>query len=137
MTEQPTASNFKQITPLLHVPDLEKAIQFFRDGLGFTVWFRMEEYAYLHRETVGMRLLQQEERERGPHGNRGVTCYVDVHNVDTLFAEIKPYLDTLPADHIHGPVDQHYGQRELIILMPDGNCIAFGHALVEHTFKPE
>ena len=91
MSESVKTSNFKQITPLLHVPDLDTAIQFFR-GLGFTVWFRMEGYAYLHRETVGMRLLQQEGTEKGPHGNRGVTCYVDVHNVDTLYAELKRYL---------------------------------------------
>ncbi|MCU1244989.1 MAG: Glyoxalase-like domain, partial [Acidobacteria bacterium] len=28
-----------------------------------------------------------------------------------------------------GPVDQSWGQRELIVLAPDGNRIAFGQAI--------
>jgi hypothetical protein len=38
-------------------------------------------------------------------------------------------LDTLPAGDVHGPADKHYGQRELLILAPDGNLIAFGQAM--------
>jgi hypothetical protein len=29
-------------------------------------------------------------------------------------------------------VNQPYGQRELLVLAPDGNLIAFGHALTGH-----
>jgi hypothetical protein len=52
-----------------------------------------------------------------------------VRDVDQLYAELKPKLDTLPQGDVHGPVNQHYGQRELLVLAPDGNLIAFGHAL--------
>jgi len=49
--------------------------------------------------------------------------------VDRLYAELKPKLDTLPKGDVYGPVNQTYGQRELLVLAPDGNLIAFGHAI--------
>ena len=33
----------------------------------------------------------------------------------------------------HGPADKPYGQRELLVLAPDGNLIAFGHSIAEAT----
>lgn len=123
--------NFRQITPFLHVPDLEAAIGFFEEVLGFTVHVRMRDYAYLHRETVGMRLMRNQGGDGAPPGNRRFGCYVDVHDVDALYAELKPKLDLLPKDDVHGPADKEYGQRELLLLAPDGNVIAFGHAIEE------
>jgi hypothetical protein len=46
-----------------------------------------------------------------------------------MHAELKPRLDRLPARHVHGPVDQSYGQRELMIVAPDGNLLVFGQAI--------
>jgi hypothetical protein len=52
-----------------------------------------------------------------------------VRDVDSLYAELKPKLDTLPKEDVHGPVNQPYGQRELLVLAPDGNLLAFGQAI--------
>lgn len=121
-------TNFQQVTPFLHVPDLPTALAFFTDVLGFAVLFRHENYAYLHRETVGFRLM---EAEPGcaplPHG--GFAYYIDVRDVDALYAELKPKLDTLPPKDVHGPADKPYRQRELLVRSPDGNLIAFGMAM--------
>jgi catechol 2,3-dioxygenase-like lactoylglutathione lyase family enzyme len=122
-------SNFIQITPFMCVDDIERAVTFFTDILGFEVQFRMGNYAYLHRETVGFRILEQKGPEGAPPGNRRFAYYIDVRDVDALYAELKPKLDTLPKRDVYGPVDQHYGQRELLVLAPDGNLIAFGHAI--------
>ena len=118
-------TNFQQVTPFLHVPDLQKALDFFTDILGFTVPFRQEGYAYVHRETVGFRLLEAEAGEAAP-GRRRFAYYVDVRDVDALYAELRPKLDTLPPGDVHGPADKPYGQRELLVLAPDGELIAFG-----------
>ena len=122
-------SNFIQITPFMHVTDIERALAFFTGTLGFKVLFRMENYAYIHRETVGFRLLEAEGDEGAPPGNRRFAYYIDVHDVDGLYAELKPKLDLLPPKDVHGPADKPYGQRELLVLAPDGNLIAFGHAI--------
>jgi catechol 2,3-dioxygenase-like lactoylglutathione lyase family enzyme len=122
-------SNFIQVTPFMHVEDLGRALKFFNDILGFKTLLHFDNYAYIHRETVGFRLLQQTGLDGAPPGNRRFAYYIDVHDVDQLYAELKPKLDTLPKDDVHGPMDKSYGQRELLILAPDGNLIAFGHAI--------
>jgi len=50
-------------------------------------------------------------------------------NVDAIYAELKPKLDTLPAGDVHGPADKNYGQRELLIVGPDGELIVFGQQI--------
>ena len=118
-------TQFEQVTPFLHVPDLQKALDFFTDILGFTVPYRQDGYAYIHRETVGFRLLEAEE-DQAAAGRRRFAYYIDVRVVDALYAELKPKLDTLPPGDVHGPADKPYGQRELLVLAPDGELIVFG-----------
>ena len=117
-------SNFIQVTPFMHVDDLERALAFFTGILGFETRFRVANYAYVHRETTGFRILEQTGA-----GNRRFAYYIDVRDVDGLYAELKPKLDTLPKGDVYGPVDQSYGQRELLVLAPDGNLLAFGQAI--------
>ena len=113
----------------MHVTDIERALTFFTETLGFKVLLRMENYAYIHRETVGFRLLEERGPDGAPPGNRRFAYYIDVHDVDRLYAELKPKLDALPQGDVHGPADKGYGQRELLVLAPDGNLIAFGQAI--------
>jgi catechol 2,3-dioxygenase-like lactoylglutathione lyase family enzyme len=125
------AGNFRQITPFMHVSDLKKALAFFTDVLGFVVLFRHAggDYAYIEREGCGIRILESHGADGAPPGNRRFCYYIDVHDVDALYAELKPKLDSLPKGDVHGPADKHYGQRELCVLAPDGNVLAFGHAI--------
>ena len=123
-------SNFIEITPFMLVEDIEAALTFFTDILGFKALFREGNYAYIHRETVGFRILEQKGEERVP-GTRRYAYYIDVHDVDQLYTELKPKLDTVPKGNVLGPVNQEYRQRELLVLAPDGNMIAFGQPLEE------
>jgi catechol 2,3-dioxygenase-like lactoylglutathione lyase family enzyme len=122
-------SNFIQVTPFMHVENLERALTFFIDILGFEVPYRDDNYAYVHRETVGFRLMEQTGDEGAPPGNRRFAYYIDVRDVDQVYEELRPKLDTLPKEDVYGPVNQTYGQRELLVLAPDGNLIAFGAAI--------
>jgi catechol 2,3-dioxygenase-like lactoylglutathione lyase family enzyme len=124
-----TTTNFIQITPFMHVPDLARALEFFSDVLGFQALVRMDEYAYMERETIGIRLMQNQGEDGAPPGNRRFAYYIDVRDVDALYAELKPKLDTLPQRDVHGPANKSYGQRELLVLAPDGNLLAFGQAI--------
>ena len=121
-------ANFRQITPFMHVPDLEAALLFFQDILGFNVPYREGNYAYIEREGVAIRILEDHDPPPQP-GDRRFAYYIDVHDVDGLYAELKPRLDTLPPRDVHGPADKPYNQRELLVLAPDGNLIAFGQAI--------
>ena len=119
-------ANFLQVTPFMHVENLDKAVTFFTEILGFMLGFRADNYAYLRREAVAFRLLEACGSEGAPPGNRRYAYYIDVRDVDALHTELKPKLDTLPAGDVAGPLDQPYEQRELTVLAPDGNLIAFG-----------
>lgn len=122
-------TNFIQITPFMHVPDIEVAVAFISDILGFDPLWREGDYAYLEREGCGIRMLQNRGDDGAPPGNRRFAYYIDVRDVDGLHAELKPKLDALPEGQVFGPRDQPYRQRELMIVAPDGNLIVFGQSL--------
>lgn len=124
------SGNFEQVTPFLHVPDLGAAVAFY-EALGFRALFRMSDYAYVHRETVGIRILEYRPDQPPPPAHGGFGHYIDVADVDALHAELKPALDAMPPQDVHGPVDQEYGQRELMVRAPDGNLLVFGMAIAK------
>ena len=125
--------NFLQITPFMQVADVEATARFFADILGFEILYRQPGYAYIEREGCGIRMLEAGEGNPLIPGNRRFRYYVDVRDVDGLYAELKPKLDTLPPEDVHGPADKPYGQRELLVKVPDGDLIAFGQGI----FTPE
>ncbi len=119
-------SNFIQVTPFMSVSSLEGALAFFCGVLSFEVSYRAGDYAYVRRESVGIRLMEDAAQAPVPAGDGRYAYYVDVHDVDALYEELRPKLAGLPAGHVHGPLDQPYGQRELTVVAPDGNLLVFG-----------
>lgn len=122
-------TNTLQITPFMHVADLDSALDFLTRVLGFDVLVNDGGYAYLEREGAGLRVLaHRNPAELGaPHG--GFAYYIDVASLETVLEQIGGQLARLPPDAVHGPVDQPYGQRELMIRAPDGNLVVFGQAI--------
>jgi catechol 2,3-dioxygenase-like lactoylglutathione lyase family enzyme len=116
----------------MHVADLERALTFFTDILGFETPYRVANYAYVQRETVGFRILEEKGDDGAAPGNRRFAYCIDVRDVDQLYTELKPKLDTLPKGDVYGPVNQTYGQRELLVLAPDGNLLAVGQAIAKN-----
>lgn len=109
MTWSPTAH---QITPFLHVPDLERAIELFTGTLAFEVLYRERNYAYLEFGGAGLRVLEEPGRRLRPDGKARMTVYVDVTDVDALYAQLLPRLRLLPATDVEPPLDKSWKQRE-------------------------
>lgn len=123
-------NNFIRITPFMHVDDVDAAVLFFSKILGFTVYIHAPDYAYVQRETAGIRIMKNGDGdEAAPPGNRRFMYYIDVRDLEQLLAELKPGLDTLAPGDVFGPKDQTYGQRELMIKAPDGNLVVFGQEI--------
>lgn len=122
--------NVLGITPFMHVleADFEAAVAFWQ-SMGFQVLLRGPSYAYFQREGAGLRLLAHDNPAEIAPGTRGFRYYVDVSDVDAIHRELKPVLDAMPIGQVYGPVDQPYGQRELLIHAPDGDLLVFGAAI--------
>jgi catechol 2,3-dioxygenase-like lactoylglutathione lyase family enzyme len=122
-------SNIVHVTPFLLVPDLDEALDFFTRVLGFTLPFQMENYAYLALDAAGLRLLAEHTATPVPREHARTTVYIDVRDVDALYAELQPRLATLPADDVQAPINQYYGMREVSVRMPDGHWLTFGQPI--------
>jgi catechol 2,3-dioxygenase-like lactoylglutathione lyase family enzyme len=120
------SGNTYQITPFMHVADFAAALRFLTETLGFAAIVNDGGYAYCEREGAGLRLLQNDDPAELGVPHRGFAYYIDVKSVETVLAQIGDRLADLPPGDVVGPVDQPYGQRELMIRAPDGNLIVFG-----------
>lgn len=126
-------ANTLQITPFMHVAELEPALAFLTDTLEFTVLLKGGGYAYLEREGAGLRILEHGDRTELGSPHRGFAYYIDVASLDVVLDQLGSKLKRLPAGDVYGPIDQPYGQRELMIRAPDGNLLVFGQAIATAT----
>ena len=124
--------NIQQVTPCMQVADVASAVRFFVDILGFRAVIEGgPTYAYVERDGAGVRILQASDApgERPGPGTRSFRYYFDVTDVDSLVAEIAPRLAAAGLRPAYGPLDQPYGQREYLIVAPDGDLVVFGQQI--------
>ena len=122
-------ANITQVTPFMIVPALEPALDFMVNVLGFEIGYRSGDYAYVSRESAGVRIMEAGPGNPFQPGTRRFAYYFDCNDVDALYSDLKKGLEVLPSEDVHGPADKPYGQRELLVLAPDGNLIAFGQPI--------
>jgi len=118
-------SKVHQITPFIHVPDLERAIGFF-ELLGFELKFRMSDYAYFELGGCGLRVLEELGRPTEREGRARVSVYIDVSDVDAIYEKLGPALELLPPGSVEPLQNQHWRQREFQVRLPDGDWLTFG-----------
>ncbi len=115
-----------QITPFVPCTSLDRQIAFYRDVLGFTVGYQADNYAFLRRDAVAVRLLEVDRDVDLSHPEREGSFYVDVEGLDALYADMKPALDRLAEGRVRPPFDQAYGQREFHVADEDCTLVFFG-----------
>jgi catechol 2,3-dioxygenase-like lactoylglutathione lyase family enzyme len=123
-----------QITPFLHVPDLQEALAFFFK-LGFELRFRESNYAYIELAGCGLRLLEEPARKLTADGKARVAVYIDVVDIDALHAELAPALASLPGDRVEPLMNRPWRQREFQVRMPDGDWLTFGAAVTSDPVR--
>ena len=122
-------TELRQITPFVLCSDLERQIAFYRDTLGFAVGFQADNYAFLKRDRVAIRLIEAGNGVDLTAPERENSFYIDVSNIDEVFAQMKNRLDTLPSGRVRAPFNQAYGQREFHVIDEDCTLIFFGEAI--------
>lgn len=119
-----------QVTPFIPCTSLEKQVAFYRDVLGFEVGYLTEGiYAFLRRDDAAVRLLQVSEDVDLKLPERQNSFYIDVKDIDALWAEMQPRLSALPEGRVRAPFNQDYGQREFHVADEDCTLIFFGEGV--------
>ncbi len=106
---------------IFSVPDIEQALSFYRDKLGFSVEFLWQDppsYAVLQRDEAVKLHLSQSENTVSGHG----MAYVFVHDIDALHEEFRK--KGLPVGD--APIKADYGMRDFDLADPWGNRLTFG-----------
>ncbi|MCP4207097.1 MAG: VOC family protein [Shimia sp.] len=123
--------SLNQITPFVPCSNLARQIAFYRDVLGFEVGFTADNYAFLRRNAVAVRLIEVDSGD--DLMGREMSFYIDVAGIDALFADMRVVLSGLPKDRVRAPFDQAYGQREFHVIDADGNLVFFGEAITANN----
>ena len=123
MPDRPTEfpKQFIQGSPVLHVPDVIAAAEFYRDILGFNWDFGDETYAVVWRDNSAIHFVHDES------GPKHVHLFQWVQDVDAYYAEIKSRGAVVASE----PTDQPYGIREFGMQDLNRVGIVFGQDL-EH-----
>lgn len=98
--------------------------------LGFRLGFRRRSTRFLRRDGVAVRLVEVFSDVDLTNPERQGSFYIDVDDIDAVYAEMKPRLDRLDADRVRAPFDQEYGQREFHVADEDCTLVFFGEASV-------
>jgi catechol 2,3-dioxygenase-like lactoylglutathione lyase family enzyme len=130
-----------QTIPALPVASVTKAVEFYRDRMGFLVQHRDDGFAVVARDDAVLHLweagdetwLQRKSWERPIRSGAETfiagtaSCRIQVlgrDGVDALFAELQQQrvLHTVSEG---GPVDTDFGSREFSTLDSEGNLLTF------------
>ncbi len=115
-----------QITPFIPCSDLSAQIDFYSEVLGFTVGFQADNYAFLRWDNIAVRLVEVDKSVDLRHPERQNSFYIDVSDLDALYASLLPKLSQLPKLRVRAPFNQDYGQREFHVADADCTLIFFG-----------
>jgi len=126
--------------PALPVRDVETAVAFYGDKLGFHVLHHDGGFAVLRRDDAVLHLWQSDDESwQGRTGERSdspvqsgaesflagtASCRIEVTDVDALYAEMRDAGVLHPVSRM-GVDDTDYGTREFSVLDLEGNLIGF------------
>jgi uncharacterized glyoxalase superfamily protein PhnB len=108
-------------TPILRVTNLDATLAWYANTLGFSLSFRVDDFAQVERGEAALMLCE------GGQGHSGTWVYVGVSDVDALAREIRPRGATIRV----GPTNYPWGARELHVTDPDGHVLRFGSEATE------
>lgn len=103
-----------------HVSDIEAALRFYTDTLGFSQRFRFGDYAGVEHGEVQIHLSGPAATNKRQTGQGSIYIFCD--DCDCYYCEIT----ARGAMAQSPPKDYDYGMRDFVVEDPDGNLVAFG-----------
>lgn len=118
-----TDVSFSAARPSLVVSDVERALMMYRNALGFDVVATMGEpvsFAIIAKDAASIALVQHDEVY--DVGSAGVNIYIDVSDVEALYAQCQ----SAGLKISHELTTHPWGMKDFVIVDPDGHQIGFG-----------
>jgi catechol 2,3-dioxygenase-like lactoylglutathione lyase family enzyme len=116
----------QNVIPILDVRDVEAALRFYVDRLGFQVEFRSEEdpnnYAGIYRDGVFLHMQWQREEAFQKRTAGPLRLRIAVDDPDAVFDEFRAAGVVVEGKQVW---DTAWGTREFNVRDPDGNGLAF------------
>ena len=107
---------------VLQVSDVDAALVFYRDVLGFEQDFRFEQYVGMHFGELQVHLCAHHAWRR-PVGGGAVSVFCD--EIDRYCEQVRGRGARIALE----PTDEPYGMRDFAVRDPDGNVLTFGRDL--------
>jgi catechol 2,3-dioxygenase-like lactoylglutathione lyase family enzyme len=123
---------FTGLAPVLLVPDVRAALDWYRDVLGFEVegWSQAPAmYGYATRDGCTIHLACS---ERGPARPNSEVVPPDLFDVYLWVDDVERLYDELGGsgtDNLHPPTDRDYGLREIRVRDLNGYVLGIGQPL--------
>jgi len=120
-----TLSAISHFAPVIAVPDVQAAMQWYKEKLSFNITFTWNDpidYAVLKRgENINLHLTRSSEFSKEKI-MRHTMVYFFVSDVDAIHAEFK----ARGVENISNPVDHEYGMRDFDVVDLNGYRLSFG-----------
>lgn len=142
----PTDFLVMALTPELLVQDIKISLPFYLDVLGFTIQYQREESGFAMLERQGARIMLDELVPNNPRKwvaapleapfGRGINLQIETTKVDDLYARVQKSGATIfvPMEEKWYRADDVYvGNRQFIVLDPDGYMLRFYEDLGDRT----
>jgi hypothetical protein len=104
------------LSPMIPSFNIEETARFFKEVLSFTPVIDSETYAICQKDNLTVHIL------RAGNDIGQMEFYLEVDNVDNLWADIKEKLSGLK---VREPFNQDYRMREIHIGIPQTNTLLF------------
>jgi catechol 2,3-dioxygenase-like lactoylglutathione lyase family enzyme len=119
-------ATFGRVAPSIPVADIERALRFYRDVLGFTVSFtngNPASFAVINQGGAQLHLRVQAGRAGSSH------AHIMVDDLDAVYERLLRAGATVRQ----APKVQEWGLRDIVIADPDGNTVEIAEPVGEPT----
>jgi predicted enzyme related to lactoylglutathione lyase len=117
----PNATTAKRISPMLAVANMDEAIAFYQNVLGFTTTLKSPDYSIIERDgqTIHFQRAASEEVLKCVRDHTEI--YIEVSGIHALWEHVKSFKDRY---RIRDLFDREYGMTEFHISDPN-SCLVF------------
>jgi predicted enzyme related to lactoylglutathione lyase len=117
----PIATTAKRISPMLAVANMDEAIAFYQNVLGFTTTLKSPDYSIIERDgqTIHFQRAASEEVLKCVRDHTEI--YIEVSGIHALWEHVKSFKDRY---RIRDLFDREYGMTEFHISDPN-SCLVF------------